>query len=55
MCPGGPMVLRRYGELGGRVCDDGSDPPRASIDGGRAAPGTVAASEAGIAEVVGLP
>ena len=48
MCPGGPMALRRYGELGGRACDDGSDPPRASIGGERVAPGTAAASAFGL-------
>ncbi|GEM_PF-4440980 len=44
MCPGGPMTLRRYGELGGRVRDAGSDPPRASIGGGAGAPSIAAAS-----------
>ena len=44
MCPGGPMALRRYGELVGRTRDDGSDPPRASIGGGAVARGIAAAS-----------
>lgn len=44
MCPGGPMALRRYGELGGRACDDDSDRPCASIGGGGVAAGTAAAS-----------
>jgi len=44
VCPGGPMALRCYGELGGRACDDGSAPPCASIGGGCIAPGTAALS-----------
>jgi hypothetical protein len=34
------MALRRYGELGGRACDDDGDRPCASIGGGCVAPGT---------------
>ena len=36
------MSLRRYGELGGRAGNDGRNPPRATIGGGRVAPGTLA-------------
>lgn len=43
MCPGGPMGLRRYGELGGRACDDDSDRPCASTVGGRVVPGAASA------------
>ena len=43
MCPGGPMALRCYGELGGRGRDDGSDPPRALVGGGVVARGIAAA------------
>ena len=44
MCLGGPTALRRYGELGGRACDDGSDLSCASIGGGGVGPATAAAS-----------
>ena len=44
MCPGGPMALRCYGELGGRACDDGGDRQCASSGGGGVARGTAAAS-----------
>ena len=53
MCPGGPVALRRYGELGGRARDDGSDPPRASIGGGRVAPGTAVTSSVLVVEIAG--
>jgi len=43
MCPGGPMTLRRYGDLGGRACDDGGEPPCESIGGGGVTPGIAAA------------
>jgi hypothetical protein len=44
MCPGGPMALRRYGELSARAGDNGSDPPRASNGGACVAPGTAVTS-----------
>jgi hypothetical protein len=41
------MALRRYGEWGGRACDDDSDRPCASIVGGRVAAGIATAATYG--------
>jgi hypothetical protein len=44
MCPGGPMGLRRYGELGGRAWNEDIEPSCPSISGGAVRRGIAAAS-----------